>query len=122
MSMFTSRDTGPQGKIIARFLQSHAETPRTLGAVEWLQSEANDFVADEKEALESLCHLTLTERAVLDLVAQGKLNKQIAHQCGMAQATVKAHVTAILRKLSVRTRTEAAVRYAVLTDRLRFDR
>ena len=42
-------------------------------------------------------------------LADGLLNKQIAHQLGLAENTVKVHVTAILRKLECTSRTQAAV-------------
>ena len=40
---------------------------------------------------------------------EGQLNKQIAHSLGMSEATVKAHMTAIMRKLDVSNRTQAAL-------------
>ena len=40
---------------------------------------------------------------------QGDQNKQIAHKLGVGEATVKAHVTVILRKLGVRSRTQAVI-------------
>jgi DNA-binding NarL/FixJ family response regulator len=46
---------------------------------------------------------------VLAGIAEGKLNKQIAYEMNVAETTVKAHVTTILRKLNVLTRTQAAV-------------
>ncbi|MBX9753164.1 MAG: LuxR C-terminal-related transcriptional regulator, partial [Pseudomonadaceae bacterium] len=46
---------------------------------------------------------------VLTMVCDGLLNKQIAYQLGVSEATVKAHVTAMFRKLGVRTRTQAAL-------------
>lgn len=39
----------------------------------------------------------------------GKLNKQIAHELSMSEGTVKSHMTAIMRKLDVRNRTQAAL-------------
>ncbi|WP_225011246.1 response regulator transcription factor [Novosphingobium percolationis] len=53
--------------------------------------------------------LTPTQLKVLLAVLDGKLNKQIAHELGMSEATVKAHMTAIMRKLDVRNRTQAAL-------------
>lgn len=53
--------------------------------------------------------LTPQQKRVLGLIAQGRLNKQIAHELGMKEATVKWHVTAILRQLGLRRRTEAAL-------------
>jgi hypothetical protein len=46
---------------------------------------------------------------VLDMLAEGLLNKQIAAELQVSEATIKAHVTAIFRKLGVRSRTQAAV-------------
>lgn len=53
--------------------------------------------------------LTPTQLRVLLCVLEGKLNKQIAHDLGMSEATVKAHMTAIMRKLDVNNRTQAAL-------------
>ncbi len=55
--------------------------------------------------------LGLTERQqqVLALVAQGKSNKQICRDLDLAEATVKVHVTAILKALKVTSRTQAVV-------------
>ena len=53
--------------------------------------------------------LTPTQRKVLDGVYCGQLNKQIAFDLGIAEATVKAHMTALMRKLDVRNRTQLAV-------------
>ena len=56
------------------------------------------------------------EREVLDLVVQGLTNKEIGRALFISEATVKAHVRNILRKLEVKTRTEAAVRAGELPD------
>jgi DNA-binding NarL/FixJ family response regulator len=62
-------------------------------------------------APKSPAELGLTERQldVLALVAQGKSNKQICRDLGLAEATVKIHVTAILRTLKVASRAQAIV-------------
>ena len=54
-------------------------------------------------------HLTPTQRKVLDGVHSGRLNKQIAYDLGIAEATVKAHMTILMRKLNVRNRTQVAI-------------
>lgn len=46
---------------------------------------------------------------ILNGVRSGQLNKQIAFDLGIAEATVKAHMTAIMRKLNVSNRTQAAL-------------
>ncbi len=53
--------------------------------------------------------LTPTQMEVLRCVHSGLLNKQIAYELGMAEATVKVHMTAVMRKLNVRNRTQAAI-------------
>jgi len=53
--------------------------------------------------------LTPTQMQVLHHVRSGLLNKQIAHELGIAEATVKVHMTALMRKLNVRNRTQAAM-------------
>lgn len=53
--------------------------------------------------------LTPRQRDVLARLRDGKSNKQIAHELGLTEGTVKVHVTAILRHLGVRNRTQAAL-------------
>lgn len=60
-------------------------------------------------AIENLALLTPTQLRVLGKMTEGLLNKQIAWEMGISEATVKSHVTAIFRKLNVRTRTQAVV-------------
>jgi DNA-binding NarL/FixJ family response regulator len=54
-------------------------------------------------------HLTPTQIKVMRGVHSGQLNKQIAYELGIAEATVKAHMTALMRKLNVRNRTQVAI-------------
>lgn len=56
-----------------------------------------------------IADLTPTQLKVLLAVLDGQLNKQIAHGLGISEATVKAHMTAIMRKLDVSNRTQAAL-------------
>ena len=57
----------------------------------------------------TLAQLTPTQVKVLRGVRSGRLNKEIAFDLGIAEATVKAHMTALMRKLNVRNRTQVAV-------------
>ena len=63
----------------------------------------------DAEAATRLATLTATQLKVLLHVHQGLLNKQIAHEMSISEATVKAHLTAIFRKLEVQTRTQAVI-------------
>jgi DNA-binding NarL/FixJ family response regulator len=53
--------------------------------------------------------LTPAQRAILVGLQRGRLNKQIAFDMGVTEATVKAHMTAIFRKLGVQNRTQAVL-------------
>ena len=64
---------------------------------------------DESRIRETVAGLTPMQLKVLLAVLDGQLNKQIAHNLGISEATVKAHMTAIMRKLDVRSRTQAAL-------------
>ncbi|HEY0315423.1 MAG TPA: LuxR C-terminal-related transcriptional regulator [Sphingomonas sp.] len=58
---------------------------------------------------EATVRLTPTQIKVMRGVRSGQLNKQIAFDLGIAEKTVKAHMTALMRKLNVRNRTQVAV-------------
>ena len=61
------------------------------------------------DAVSRLATLTPQQGRILDLICEGLLNKQIAYELSIAETTVKAHVTAIMRKLGVRSRTQAVL-------------
>lgn len=63
----------------------------------------------ELELADRMAQLTPQQFKVLMSVAQGLLNKQIAYDMGISEATVKAHVTAIMNKLGVSNRTQAVL-------------
>jgi DNA-binding NarL/FixJ family response regulator len=79
----------------------------------------SDPVADEEdEKIRKLIDsLTPQQRVVLGHVVAGRLNKQIAHELDISMTTVKAHVSAILCKLNVFSRTQAVI----LANRIGFD-
>ena len=56
-----------------------------------------------------MAQLTPQQFKVLMMVSQGLLNKQIAYDMGISEATVKAHLTAIMHKLGVTNRTQAVL-------------
>lgn len=61
------------------------------------------------EAVARLSLLTKQQARILQLICEGMLNKQIAYDLSIAETTVKAHVTAIMRKLGVQSRTQAVL-------------
>lgn len=64
----------------------------------------------EQQAMAArLASLTPQQYRVLVMLSEGLLNKQIAYELGVSEATVKAHVTAIFRKLEVKNRTQAVI-------------
>jgi NarL family two-component system response regulator LiaR len=74
-----------------------------------LAPEAAIRLMREVRAPESPEALTERETEVLKLVARGKANKRIAHELFVGEKTVKAHVSSILAKLGVQSRTQAAL-------------
>jgi NarL family two-component system response regulator LiaR len=75
-------------------------------------SVAAKLMAERRRPPAAHADLTARELEVLRLIARGLQNKQIAAQLHLSEKTVKTHVSAILRKLEVADRTQAAV-YAV---------
>lgn len=68
-----------------------------------------DSEASTNDAVSRLTSLTNQQARILRLICEGKLNKQIAYDLSIAETTVKAHVTAIMRKLGVQSRTQAVL-------------
>ncbi|PMI24285.1 DNA-binding response regulator, partial [Vibrio splendidus] len=58
---------------------------------------------------EKLSTLTPQQYKVLGMLSDGLLNKQIAYELNVSEATIKAHMTAIFRKLDVKNRTQAVI-------------
>jgi len=79
----------------------------------------SDPLADEEEEKirKLIDSLTPQQRVVLGRLVAGRLNKQIAHELDISMTTVKAHVSAILCKLNVFSRTQAVI----LANRIGFD-
>lgn len=63
----------------------------------------------ERQAIDRLAELTPQQARILGYLCDGLLNKQIAYELSIAEATVKAHVTVIMRKLDVQSRTQAVL-------------
>ncbi|AKO97440.1 response regulator transcription factor [Marinovum sp. SP66] len=103
----------------AAFVPKHSQKPafhKALSAVRKGQVYTpEDYLPDadeqpqENDAMERLSTLTNQQSRILQLICEGKLNKQIAYDLSIAETTVKAHVTAIMRKLGVQSRTQAVL-------------
>lgn len=64
---------------------------------------------EEKDLAAKIATLTPQQFRVLCFLREGWLNKQIAYEMGITEATIKAHITAIFRKLGVSNRTQAVI-------------
>lgn len=87
----------------------------TMRGQSTIAPEVNDKLQNKDQAMADMAlydDLTSREREVLDLIAQGKSNQQIADGLFITLKTVKTHVSNILAKLEVDDRTKAAL-YAV---------
>ncbi|MEO2267037.1 response regulator transcription factor [Pseudoalteromonas pernae] len=79
----------------------------------WLPENIKDKVeaisGEDKELAAQVSSLTPQQYRVLSYLHEGLLNKQIAYELNISEATVKAHITAIFRKLGVYNRTQAVL-------------
>jgi DNA-binding NarL/FixJ family response regulator len=73
------------------------------------QADPDAPASQREEAIQRLGLLTRQQAKILQLICEGMLNKQIAYELSIAETTVKAHVTAIMRKLGVQSRTQAVL-------------
>ncbi len=74
--------------------------------------EVGELDPDIVELILCMRKLTPQQGRVLAMMADGMLNKQIAHELNVSEATIKAHVSAVLYKLGVESRTQAVIRLA----------
>jgi DNA-binding NarL/FixJ family response regulator len=109
-----SLDFGASGFIPKRF---GVETLRdaimkVLGGDVWVPTDTDLSSATDPELVrlrDRLVTLTPQQVRVLMMLSEGLLNKQIAYELGVSEATIKAHVSAILQKLGVESRTQAVI-------------
>lgn len=109
-----SVDYGAQGFIpkSAAMLTIGDAIRTVLAGDVWLPEQAENAPGlDEEEAdlAAKIAQLTPQQMRVLSMLQEGKLNKQIAYELDVTEATIKAHVSAILRKLNVYSRTQAVI-------------
>lgn len=100
-----SADAGTLAADVEAVLQGEIVTPSGCQV-----SEAAGREAAGLEVAAQLAELTPQQFRVLSLMLSGRLNKQIAFELDISEATVKAHVTAVLRKLGVNSRTQAVLK------------
>src|SRR5215469_3046269 len=87
---------------VARVLEGGVWTPPDVDLSGKPDAATADLIA-------RLASLTPQQVRVLMMLSEGLLNKQIAYGLGVSEATVKAHVSAILQKLGVESRTQAVI-------------
>jgi DNA-binding NarL/FixJ family response regulator len=95
-------EVAQMGEAIRAVLDGSVWTPPGVD----LSTPADEEVADMVRRLSTL---TPQQVRVLMMLSEGLLNKQIAYELGVSEATVKAHVSAILTKLNVDSRTQAVI-------------
>jgi DNA-binding NarL/FixJ family response regulator len=88
-----------------------AAIARVLEGGVWTPPDIELGSSDEPTAgmIARLALLTPQQVRVLMMLSEGLLNKQIAYELGVSEATIKAHVSAILQKLGVESRTQAVI-------------
>ena len=94
---------------IAAVLRGELAFPRSAR-----QAAVANGAAPEPDLAARIRQLTPQQLRVLVMIRQGKLNKQIAHELQVGDSTVKAHVSEILRKLGVMSRTQIVIETAAL--------
>jgi DNA-binding NarL/FixJ family response regulator len=85
---------------------------RVLAGEVWVPADVDLNAPADQEAtgiVRRLASLTPQQARVLMMLSEGLLNKQIAYELSVSEATVKAHVSAILTKLGVESRTQAVI-------------
>lgn len=100
------------------FVPKHSRRSTFKEAIDEIRAgrvyKPSGFVEGEEQTAEAqnltrLSSLTNQQARILQAICEGKLNKQIAYDLAIAETTVKAHVTAIMRKLGVQSRTQAVL-------------
>jgi DNA-binding NarL/FixJ family response regulator len=109
-----SLDFGASGFIPKRFGVDTLRDAikRVMDGDVWVPPDTDLAAAADPEMTklrDRLVTLTPQQVRVLMMLSQGLLNKQIAYELGVSEATIKAHVSAILQKLGVESRTQAVI-------------
>jgi DNA-binding NarL/FixJ family response regulator len=115
-----SMDFGASGFIPKRFGVEtlRAALATVLAGEIWIPPDIDLNAAADPEMTQlrdRLMTLTPQQVRVLMMLSQGLLNKQIAYELKVSEATIKAHVSAILQKLGVESRTQAVIAAAKIS-------
>ncbi|PZA11474.1 DNA-binding response regulator [Rhodopseudomonas palustris] len=115
-----SLDFGASGFVPKRFgVEKLGEAIlRVLDGDVWVPPDVDLSAASDPETSklrDRLVTLTPQQVRVLMMLSEGLLNKQIAYELGVSEATIKAHVSAILQKLGVESRTQAVIAAAKIS-------
>lgn len=76
---------------------------------DWIDLENADAQTKNSLVVDQVKTLTPSQLNILIEIGKGKLNKQIAYDLNISEATVKAHITSVFRKLSINNRTQAVL-------------
>jgi len=104
----TAKSLGASG-----YIPKSSNLTTITGAVETVLKGGSSFPeitsqsAQKTGAADKLASLTPAQHRVMSCLSDGRLNKQIAYEMSISEATVKAHMTAIFRKLGANNRTQA---------------
>ena len=115
-----SMDFGASGFIPKRFGVEtlRAAIGKVMNGDIWVPDDIDLSAAadpDMSRLRDRLVTLTPQQVRVLMMLSEGLLNKQIAYELGVSEATIKAHVSAILQKLGVESRTQAVIAAAKIS-------
>ena len=112
-----ARQIGARG-----FIQKSASREEIIAAIKTVLEGCESFPAaggeqslatvnsgNQAVLLARIRELTPAQFGVLKLICEGKLNKQIAHELSIGESTVKSHITSVLKKLHVHSRTQAVL-------------
>lgn len=126
-SAYCSKDIPPESLLSTVYSVSqgdyvvHGQVMSYEGTIDWVQQRFNRYkIPVEGRSSEPFTPLSPREMEILEMVTRGASNKEIAGKLNISQQTVKNHMTAVLRKLHVDDRTQAAV-YALRHGWVRLD-
>lgn len=91
----------------------HQALDTMLNGDRWVPEEFRNSLtpldSEEKDLAAKIATLTPQQYKVLCYLREGWLNKQIGYELGVTEATIKAHISAIFRKLGISNRTQAVI-------------